>query len=134
MRYSALVLDSSELVDDTWTATEVSYYTRNDIVFERSEFRGSSEDGLEAFNNPSVTVYVNNKRGKGIIVRVPEYHSLFNVYLISHEDDMCIETTPGVTSEHRRTIGQLTGVVGEYITNLSRAVKLKDITKNKYKL
>ena len=117
MRYSALFLESNNSVEEIWHHTDM----RNlfDKLFDKTKFIRSTEDGLEAYrSNPNVTIYVNGKRTLGIVIRVPEYHPLFNAYLISHEDDMCLDRIPGTTFEHGRVLQQLTGVVGEYIERL----------------
>ena len=129
MRHSAMVLNSHELVEALWNATDVAYYTDNDVVFERSQFRGSIEEGLQAFNNPDVIIDENTY---GIIIRIPEYHPLFNSYLITHEDEWCIDRLQQLTHEHTRVIRQLTDVFSEYITELSQAVSIEDKKSRRY--
>ena len=125
-----MVLNSHELVDALWNATDVAYYTDNDVVFERSQFRGSIEEGLQAFNNPDVII---DGTTYGIIIRIPEYHPLFNSYLITHEDEWCIDRLQQLTHEHTRVIRQLTDVFSEYITELSQAVSIEDKKSRRYK-
>ena len=123
MRYSAIVLDTENNVDELWNPADVSYYTKNDTIFDKAGFRGSIESGLAAFNSPDAVKYIGRKRTYGLIVRVPDYHPLFNLYLVSHEDNWCISRTPKLTSEHTRTIRQLTGVVDVYIEELVRGIE-----------
>ena len=121
MRYSGLLLSENHELQNIWTPDEEAYYSKKHLS--KKNFVGVEDDGLEAYSNVNTysVMYVNGKKMYGPLIKVPEFHPLFNCYLIYNEDNWCIDRMD-LSSDQHSLLQEALNLIEEYVEPFSKKI------------